>query len=64
MSKKSAILVIFQIISMVFLLVYNNPIATRIGLILQLAGALLGLWGILSIKIEILIFSQKLNLNL
>lgn len=51
MSLKSTILVIVQIATMIFLVVANNPIASGLGLFIQIIGVLLGLWGILSLKI-------------
>lgn len=51
MSIKSVILVFFQIVAMVYLVIWNNPITHGIGLVLQIAGLILGLWGILTIKL-------------
>ena len=51
MSKKSLILVIIQILTMVYLLIFNNPIAIGFGLILQIVGVAIGLWGILTMRI-------------
>ncbi len=47
MSRKSLILVIIQVITMVFLIVFNNPIVKGIGLLFQIIGVAVGLWGIL-----------------
>ncbi len=51
MSKKSAILVILQLITMIYLLIFNYPIAVGIGLFFQIIGIIIGFWGILTIKI-------------
>ncbi len=51
MSLKSVILVILQIIAMIFLVIANNPIAIGFGLILQIIGVAIGLWGILTMRI-------------
>ena len=51
MSKKSAILVIFQIITMIYLIIFNNPFAINLGLVFQVLGIIIGSWGILTMRI-------------
>ena len=51
MSIKSAILVILQLITMIYLLIFNYPIAVGIGLFFQIIEIIIGFWGILTIKI-------------
>ena len=47
MSKKSLILVIFQMITMIYLIMFNSPFAIRFGLMTQIFGIAIGVWGIL-----------------
>ena len=47
MSKKSLILVIIQILTMVYLLIFNNPLIFGLGLVFQAIGIFIGIWGIL-----------------
>lgn len=51
MTKKSWILVIFQILAMVFLILVNKPIVDGVGVIIQILGGLVGFWGILAMRI-------------
>ena len=51
MSKKSLILVIIQILTMVYLLIFNNPLIFGLGLVFQAIGIFIGIWGILIIGI-------------
>ena len=51
MSKKSSILVILQIITMIYLLLFNSPFVREIGLFIQIIGIVIGLWGILTMRI-------------
>ncbi len=51
MSKKSTILVILQTITMIYLILFNIPIAKGLGLIFQILGIMIGLWGILTMRI-------------
>ena len=51
MSKKSAILVILQMITMVYLIIFNSPFEEGIGLVFQTLGILIGTWGILTMKV-------------
>ncbi len=51
MSKKSTILVILQTITMIYLIIFNFPIAMGLGLIFQILGIMIGLWGILTMRI-------------
>ena len=51
MSKKSRILVILQIITMIYLIIMNYPITMGIGLALQIIGIAIGIWGILTIRV-------------
>ena len=45
--KKSLILVIFQMITMIYLIMFNSPFAIRFGLMTQIFGIAIGVWGIL-----------------
>lgn len=51
MSKKSGILVILQIITMIYLIIMNNPFVKGIGLVLQIIGIGIGVWGIIAMHI-------------
>ena len=51
MSIKSAILVILQIATMIFLLLFTNPLSYGFGLVLQITSLALGVWGILTMRI-------------
>ena len=51
MSTKSAILVILQIATMIYLLFFNNPFSDAFGLVLQIISLGLGFWGILTMSI-------------
>ena len=51
MSIKSAILVFFQILVMVYLVVINNPFTNGFGIMIQIVGILIGLWGIFNIRV-------------
>lgn len=51
MSIKSAILVILQIVSMIYLILLNTPISDGLGLILQITSLVLGIWGIIAMRI-------------
>ncbi len=51
MSIKSAILVILQIVTMMYLLLINKPISFGLGLLIQIFGILIGSWAIFTVKI-------------
>ena len=51
MSNKSVILVILQIITMIYLIIMNNPLVMGIGLLFQIIGIVIGIWGIISIRV-------------
>ncbi len=51
MSKKSLILVIIQILTMVYLLIFNTPFFIGLGLVFQALGIFSGIWGILTMGI-------------
>ena len=51
MSIKSAILVILQIATMIYLLMFTNPLSDGFGLVLQITSLALGVWGILTMRI-------------
>lgn len=51
MSIKSGILVILQILAMIYLVIANYAIADGWLVLLQILGAILGLWAILSMKL-------------
>ena len=42
MSKKSGILVILQIVTMIYLIIMNNPFVMGIGLLVQIIGIGIG----------------------
>ncbi len=51
MSKKSLILVIIQILTMVYLLIFNTPFFIGLGLVFQALGIFSGIWGILTMGV-------------
>lgn len=51
MSKYSAILVILQMITMVYLIIFNKPVSIGIELFFQIIGICIGIWGILTMHI-------------
>ena len=51
MSKKSVILVILQIITMVYLIIMNNPLVMGFGIIFQIIGIGFGIWGIIAMHV-------------
>lgn len=51
MSKKSVILVILQTITMIYLLFFNSPFETGLGLLFQIMGIVIGIWGILTMRV-------------
>lgn len=50
MSLKSIILVSFQMATMVYLLIATNPIGNGFGLVIQVLGFVVALWGMLTMK--------------
>lgn len=51
MSNKSTFLVMLQLVTMVLLIVYNNPMILGFGLLFQILGIGIGLWAIFTAKI-------------
>jgi len=52
MSKYSTILVVVQTITMIYLLIINPQIIVGLGLIIQIFGIVLGIWGILIMRVS------------
>jgi len=52
MSKYSTILVVVQTITMIYLLIINPQIIVGLGLIIQIFGIALGIWGILIMRVS------------
>ncbi len=51
MSKKSAFLVMLQIATMVFLIIYNKPIILGYEVLFQILGIVIGIWAIYTIRV-------------